>query len=1643
MAGPSVKLGVTAAGVATIDGLNAALERLRGNLTALKVSKPDLGSLESLTAEFKRFRNEFTEIAQAQRTAFTELAETLKTGFGKAAASARAGAEDLDKALAKGGTDGKSGIPAFKAKMMVGAAQLVEAAEIAGTRQRDAMFAWKAKLMVGSAAVAEAQDVAAARAASAASAWQAKLQVGSLKIAEAIEAAEARESRAKLAWKAKMMVGSAAIAEGQELAATKAASAALGWQAKLQVGSLKIAEAIEAANAREQAAALAWRAKMMTGALKIAEEQDKAATKAASGALAWQARLQVGSLKIAEAMERAAQREQDARLAWIAKMQRGSLQIAEEQLAAAAREADALKQAADRIRKAEAAYQARDAGGQLRTQVRARAQLDAGRSREDVEATFGPTAAGAASAASSLQALKAAGQGANQVAADGTPKFKGMADAMRDGHSAARGLASGFNAMFLTWGNLGPLLAGAALSNAFVQTVKVGADVAHELAVVKILGEETAQSVGQLNEQLLEMARTGPFGPRQIAEAFKQLTLAGLSVAEQKTAINDVMNFAIAGTTTIDRAAQSMVQIATAFGYSANGFGRVGDVIAKAAAVSLSSVESLTQSMQSASEVHVLYGQSLVDVATNLALLSQLGIRGTAAGTALKNMYAELSGSTSIVRRNMIAWKIDALDPQSGKIKELLPLIEQLAGKYNSLKGPDQTRFIQDLSNTRGGKDLVALINAYNTMSKEQGQQGISQLAAIRKQIDESFGYQALAAARLGLTAKNQMASVASSFQASLASAFQGLEPAILSISTRLRETFGSPQFQANVQNLAVAVGNLGVYLVTHLDTIKNLAIAYLAWKAAMLTSNLFTAAASGIGALTAAYRGLTAAKTADTVATEANALAGASAAAKGLRGLAGFIPVIGGLLVGGMLAWDLYWASASGKKNNAQANAMEQNRALLANLQQQVKQTKDNWLALSGLKATSDFNDTQASGKKALESVENDIILKELQLSAARDKLAQMRAQPSVRGVDAEQLPYIVQAKREVDVAQKAYSDALKLKLQIGQSLDELRTFSEGVARAADAQANAPKPTGENVRPVKPEAAGSVAGNLKSEYAEREKTLKEMYAFEQKLLDKSHEGKLISEAGYALRSQDLAQRQYDAELALLQDYKTKFETLRGQMAKEGKVSKGNAEAVAIDEMLKRLDLELAQRKKIADLKEQGAANRADRSLDAELEKLRQGVDLQERQMDAKLAYDRLLPEEQAALTARNAEAEKYVGLIQKAQLAISDLTRDIDKAAENDPIVPKLRARVAELEEDLRRIQEQRDVQSARAAQIATRSVAPQWKRDAEEWANTMRSMQKAYDDMITGVVQKGQDMWMKFVQTGKLSGRDLLNFMRDELAKQVYQQQIAPYFRDFGKAVAGLAYGQRKETSTGDFARSDRGQPQDNPFSNLATNAKRMFDDVRNAANPAVDGLRQLGSGAMDAVSALGSWIAQLLNSGGSISGLFSSIGSLFNGSGLGLGNFAGGGFGTGLGFGMEDLGLFLADGGAFKGGVQQYAKGDVFHRPTIFQFAKGGGMALGELGEAGPEAVMPLRRGPDGSLGVVAQGAGSGSNVSIVIENHGAQITQTETRKPNGEREMKLMVRAVVAEVNRQIVTGGSTAQAIKSQGVNMTGRLPRRN
>jgi hypothetical protein len=125
-----------------------------------------------------------------------------------------------------------------------------------------------------------------------------------------------------------------------------------------------------------------------------------------------------------------------------------------------------------------------------------------------------------------------------------------------------------------------------------------------------------------------------------------------------------------------------------------------------------------------------------------------------------------------------------------------------------------------------------------------------------------------------------------------------------------------------------------------------------------------------------------------------------------------------------------------------------------------------------------------------------------------------------------------------------------------------------------------------------------------------------------------------------------------------------------------------------------------------------------------------------------------------------------------------------------------------------------------------------------------------------------------------------------------------------------------------------------------------------------------------------------------------------------------------------GMSLPPLEFAMGGAFDDGVRKYAKGGMFtnsivSQPTLFRFAKGTGL----MGEAGPEAIMPLKRDQQGNLGV----RGGGGSVEVVVNNYTTAPAETrETTDSRGNRRIEVVVGDMTAgEVTRG---GSSTNRAI---------------
>ncbi|HCT6958696.1 TPA: phage tail tape measure protein, partial [Klebsiella pneumoniae] len=125
--------------------------------------------------------------------------------------------------------------------------------------------------------------------------------------------------------------------------------------------------------------------------------------------------------------------------------------------------------------------------------------------------------------------------------------------------------------------------------------------------------------------------------------------------------------------------------------------------------------------------------------------------------------------------------------------------------------------------------------------------------------------------------------------------------------------------------------------------------------------------------------------------------------------------------------------------------------------------------------------------------------------------------------------------------------------------------------------------------------------------------------------------------------------------------------------------------------------------------------------------------------------------------------------------------------------------------------------------------------------------------------------------------------------------------------------------------------------------------------------------------------------------------------------------------------------AKGGVFDSPSLSAYSNQVYDSPQLFAFAKGAGV----FGEAGPEAIMPLTRAGDGSLGVRAVGSGQnagaseGPKVYITIEGG-----NTSTQAPSGFEQFGQQIGSFVEKKYRELMAqdmrpGGMVWNAVKGQ------------
>lgn len=210
----------------------------------------------------------------------------------------------------------------------------------------------------------------------------------------------------------------------------------------------------------------------------------------------------------------------------------------------------------------------------------------------------------------------------------------------------------------------------------------------------------------------------------------------------------------------------------------------------------------------------------------------------------------------------------------------------------------------------------------------------------------------------------------------------------------------------------------------------------------------------------------------------------------------------------------------------------------------------------------------------------------------------------------------------------------------------------------------------------------------------------------------------------------------------------------------------------------------------------------------------------------------------------------------------------------------------------------------------------------------------------------------------------------------------------------------------------------------------AGRVYDGITSAAGALEQSIaRSLRKGKLDLTDFLetvGDELAKFY-ARQAVQGLLNLVTGFFTG-----GATAGSSWGQANGIGAP-----IQVGGATvnaKGGVydspslSRYSNG-VYNTPQFFKFAKGG---VGVFGEAGEEAIMPLRRGKDGKLGVVAAGGGGTPSIEVNVTKigNGDGEPTVELLQKHG----KMIVNIALNEATRQLATRGSPMNNAMKEGLN---------
>ncbi|ATH73152.1 phage tail tape measure protein [Bacillus altitudinis] len=274
-------------------------------------------------------------------------------------------------------------------------------------------------------------------------------------------------------------------------------------------------------------------------------------------------------------------------------------------------------------------------------------------------------------------------------------------------------------------------------------SVKTAGDFEQAMAKVKSISGATGQDFQDLQNVALKLGESTKFTATEAAQGLQYLAMAGFSVKDQVGSLPAVLNMAAAANVDMGVSADIVSNIMTGFGIASENSTYAVDVLVKTMTTANTDLLQLGDAMKYVAPVSTALGFSFEETAAAVAKMSDAGIQGSMAGTALRAGMLRLANPVGRAAKVMQRYGIE-VETADGKMKSLPDIIDHLNSKFGDLGQAEKTAAIASLVGTEAASGFVSLlavgsdeIRRYTKALEESG--GTAQKVA-DTQMDNLYG---------------------------------------------------------------------------------------------------------------------------------------------------------------------------------------------------------------------------------------------------------------------------------------------------------------------------------------------------------------------------------------------------------------------------------------------------------------------------------------------------------------------------------------------------------------------------------------------------------------------------------------------------------------------------------------------------------------------------------------------------------------------------------------------------------------------------------------------------------------------------------------------------------------------------------------